>query len=88
MEHRVARREARRASVSPSERALGSAFGLRELRCQSGGKPLRMAYGFDQKRQAVVLLGADKTGQSDKKFYEWFIDAAEKRWIEYLKEVS
>ncbi len=40
----------------------GSVFGLRELRVQSSGKLMRIAYGFDPKRQAVVLLGADKTG--------------------------
>ncbi len=51
-----------------------------------GRKPLRVAYGFDQQRQAVVLLGADKTG--DSRFYEWFVPAADQRWIEYLKEVS
>lgn len=61
-----------------------SAFGLRELRIQSGGKPLRIAYGFDPMRQAVVLLGADKTG--DPNFYDWFVPAADRRWIKYLKE--
>ena len=63
-----------------------SAFGLRELRIQSGGKPLRVAYGFDSRRQAVVLLGADKTG--DPRFYDWFVPKADQRWVEYLKEVS
>jgi hypothetical protein len=73
----------------PHQSALkGSAFRLRELRVQSAGKPLRIAYGFDTKRQAVVLLGADKTGQSTQRFYEWFVAAADSEWIKYLKEVS
>jgi hypothetical protein len=69
----------------PHQSALvTSVFGLRELRIQSGGKPLRIAYGFDPMRRAVVLLGADKTG--DPKFYDWFVPAADRRWIKYLKE--
>ena len=71
----------------PHQSALKtSAFGLRELRVQSGGKPIRIAYGFDPERQAVVVLGADKTG--DPNFYEWFVPKADQRWIEYLKEVA
>jgi hypothetical protein len=62
----------------------GSRHALRELRVQSKGRPLRIAYGFDPKRQAVVLLGADKTG--DDRFYEWFVPEAERLWERYLRE--
>jgi hypothetical protein len=64
----------------------GSTYALRELRVQSGGKPLRILYVFDPKRQAVLLLGADKTGQSDKEFYATFVPHAETLWKEYLRE--
>ena len=37
---------------------LGSRYPLRELRIQSGGRPIRVFYAFDPKRQAVLLLGA------------------------------
>lgn len=64
----------------------GSTYALRELRVQSGGKPLHILYAFDPKRQAVLLLGADKTGLSDKEFYATFVPRAETLWKEYLRE--
>src|SRR5579859_1723355 len=41
---------------------------MRELRVQSGGKPLRIFYAFDPRRQVILLIGGDKTG--DGRFYE------------------
>ncbi len=61
----------------------GSSIALRELRIQSNGRPLRVFYVFDPQRQAVLLLGGDKTG--DKRFYETHIAAAERLYQEYLK---
>jgi len=55
---------------------------LRELRIQSRGRPLRVAYAFDPLRQVVLLIGGDKKG--DDRFYHWFIPTAEKVWLEYL----
>jgi len=43
-----------------SSKILGTA--LRELRIQSGGRPLRAFYAFDPKRQALLLIGGEKTG--------------------------
>jgi hypothetical protein len=62
----------------------GSRYAFRELRIQSGGRPLRVLYAFDPERQAVLLLGADKTGMSDERFYSTYIPQAEKLWKEYL----
>lgn len=62
----------------------GCKVALRELRVQSGGRPVRVFYGFDPKRQAVLLLGGDKTG--DDRFYEVFVPRAERLFAEYLKE--
>jgi hypothetical protein len=66
----------------PSSAIVGSSIALRELRSQSQGKPLRVFYAFDPKRQAVLLLGGDKTG--DDRFYERMIPLAEGLWREYL----
>ena len=63
-----------------------SRYALRELRVQSGGSPLRILYAFDPKRQAVLLLGADKTGMSDERFYTIHIPKAESLWQEYLMD--
>jgi hypothetical protein len=55
---------------------------MRELRVQSGGVPLRVFYAFDPLRQAVVLIGGDKTG--DKRFYDKFIPVADRLYDAYL----
>lgn len=49
---------------------------MRELRVQSGGKPLRVFYAFDPRRSAILLIGGDKTG--DKRFYERTVPVADK----------
>ena len=39
----------------------------RELRVQSGARPLRIFYAFDPRRTAILLIGGDKTGND--RFY-------------------
>ncbi len=43
-----------------------------------------MFYVFDPRRQAVMLIGGDKSG--DKKFYQRMVPIAERIWDEYLAE--
>lgn len=57
---------------------------LRELRIQHGGEPYRVLYAFDPKRNAVLLLGGNKTG--DNRWYEVNVPKAEKLFGEYLRE--
>jgi hypothetical protein len=64
----------------------GSEYPLRELRVQSGGHPLRILYAFDPKRQAVLLVGGDKTGKD--RFYEKTIPKAERLWRKYLADLE
>lgn len=59
---------------------------MRELRVQSGGKPLRVFYAFDPRRSAILLIGGDKTG--DKRFYEWMIPVADDLYDEHLAELD
>jgi hypothetical protein len=58
---------------------------MRELRVQSGGKPLRIFYAFDPRRTAILLIGGDKTG--DKRFYEKYIPIADRLYTVYLEEL-
>jgi hypothetical protein len=64
----------------------GSRLALRELRIQSRGRPLRVFYAFDPVRQAVLLLGGDKTG--DDRFYQTMIPRAEAIFSRYLQELE
>ncbi len=58
---------------------------MRELRVQSGGKPLRIFYAFDPRRSAILLIGGDETG--DKRFYARMIPVADGLYDVYLEEL-
>jgi hypothetical protein len=58
---------------------------MRELRIQSGGRPLRVLYAFDPRRTAILLIGGDKTG--DTRFYERYVPHADALYDEYLDEL-
>jgi len=73
-----------RLGYPQSSSIAGSSIALRELRVQSKGRPLRIFYAFDPARQAVLLIGGDKTG--DKRFYQRMTPIAERLWQEYLDD--
>ncbi|SRR5579871_3617216 len=58
---------------------------MRELRTQSGGRPLRTLYAFDPLRVAILLIGGDKTG--DRRWYERFVPMADKIYDAHLKQL-
>lgn len=57
---------------------------LKELRPRGSAKNYRILFVFDPQRQAVLLIGGDKTGNWDK-WYKKAIKQAEKRYQKYLK---
>ena len=58
---------------------------MRELRTQSGGRPLRTLYAFNPLRTAILLIGGDKTG--DDRWYERFVPVADRLFDEHLNEL-
>ena len=58
---------------------------MRELRVQSGGRPIRVFYAFDPRRTAILLIGGDKTG--DTRFYERMIPVADGLYDSYISEI-
>lgn len=58
---------------------------MRELRIQSGGRPLRVFYAFDPRRQAILLIGGDKTGRD--RFYVEMVPRADDLYDDYLDEL-
>ena len=48
---------------------------MRELRIQHGGQPYRVLYTFDPLRNAILLLGGDKTG--DDRWYDVHVPVAD-----------
>jgi hypothetical protein len=67
-----------------SSKIRGSRHGkMRELRSQCNGYAFRTFYAFDPKRNAILLIGGDKTG--DDRFYERMVSLADKIYDEYLE---
>ncbi len=58
---------------------------MRELRVQSGGRPIRTFYAFDPRRTAILLIGGEKTGND--RFYEEFVPVADRLYDVYLDEL-
>lgn len=48
---------------------------MRELRIQYAGWPYRILYAFDPLRNAILLIGGDKTGQG--RWYEIYVPIAD-----------
>jgi hypothetical protein len=71
----------------PASSAIkGASFALRELRIQSSGHALRVFYAFDPRRDAVLIIGGDKTGRNGDDFYAEMVATSERIWRAYLAE--
>jgi hypothetical protein len=67
----------------------GSAYrNMKELRFKAGGGVWRVAFAFDPLRQAILLVAGDKSGGSEKRFYEQLIAKADKRFDAYLAQLG
>ncbi len=55
---------------------------MKELRAQAGGRAIRMFFAFDPNREAIMLVGGDKTG--DKRFYSRMIALADDLYDRHL----
>jgi hypothetical protein len=58
---------------------------MTELRASEGGA-LRVLFAFDPRRQAVLLIGGDKSGEWND-WYQWAIPAADDLYDMYLDEL-
>jgi hypothetical protein len=48
---------------------------------------LRVAFAFDPKRKAILLVAGDKSGVSEKKFYRHLIAQADDRFDAHLNRL-
>jgi hypothetical protein len=70
----------------PHSSAIGGSKKLRELRIQHHGEPYRVPYAIDPARNAILLIGGNKTGQG--RWYEQKIPIAERVFEEYLRDTG
>ncbi len=59
---------------------------MKELRFEAEDGEWRVAFAFDPKRRAVLLVAGDKTGASQKKFYKRLIAKADARYKKHLEK--
>ena len=60
---------------------------MKELRFKAEGGVWRIAFAFDPNREAVVLVGGDKSGGSETRFYKALIKKADDRYDSYLSDL-
>jgi hypothetical protein len=66
----------------------GSSFpNMKELRFRKEGL-WRFAFAFDPLQQAIVLVGGDKEGENQTKFYKKLIKVADARFSAHLRKVK
>jgi hypothetical protein len=61
---------------------------MKELRFDADGGVWRVAFAFDLRRRAILLVGGDKSGASKQKFYRWLIDIADRRFDRHLDSLK
>lgn len=59
---------------------------MKELRCTAADGVWRIAFAFDPDRQAILLVGGDKSGGSEKRFYKSLIARAIDRFDRHLEK--
>jgi len=57
---------------------------MKELRFSATDGEWRVAFAFDPKRKAILLVAGDKSGVSEKKFYRQLIAKADDRFDAHL----
>ena len=86
VESRLPVRAKKARKLTASSGIEGSKHGhMRELRVQSGGRPVRIFYAFDPRRSAILLIGGDKTGRD--RFYEEMVPVADRLYDVHLEEL-
>ena len=57
---------------------------MEELRFFWQGEVWRVAFAFDPLRQAILLVGVDKGGADQRRFYKRLINTADERYDDHL----
>ncbi|ESZ21360.1 type II toxin-antitoxin system RelE/ParE family toxin [Mesorhizobium sp. L2C084A000] len=61
---------------------------MKELRFDADDGVWRVAFAFDRKRKAILLVAGDKSGVSEKRFYKRLIAKADKRYQGHLDRLA
>jgi hypothetical protein len=61
---------------------------MKELRFSAADGEWRVAFAFDPKRRAILLVAGDKSGGSEKRFYRELIRKADERLDAHLARIE
>jgi len=61
---------------------------MKELRFNTSDSVWRVAFAFDPRRKAVLLVAGDKSGGSEKRFYRRLIEKADRRFDDHLSRIK
>ena len=61
---------------------------MKELRFDAAGGVWRIAFAFDPKRRAILLVAGDKSGGSQKRFYRELIRKVDDRFDAHLNRLK
>lgn len=61
---------------------------MKEMRFGWKGEVWRVAFAFDPRRQVVLLVGGDKSGADQRRFYRRLISVADARYDDHLATLA
>jgi len=61
---------------------------MKELRADTKHQVLRIAFAFDPERSAILLVGGNKSGVNQKRFYRQLIARADALYDEHLEIIA
>lgn len=61
---------------------------MKELRFRAADGEWRVAFAFDRRRSAILLVAGDKSGGSQKRFYRELIKKADARFDAHLAQIG
>jgi hypothetical protein len=61
---------------------------MKELRFRADNGVWRIAFAFDPERRAILLVGGDKSGVSQARFYKKLIHTADARFAGWLSQLD
>ncbi|MGB2622214.1 MAG: type II toxin-antitoxin system RelE/ParE family toxin [Candidatus Acidiferrum sp.] len=61
---------------------------MKELRFSAADGEWRVAFAFDPRRKAILLVAGDKSGRSQKRFYHELIRKADERFFAHIARIA
>ena len=61
---------------------------MKELRFNAADGVWRVAFAFDPLRRGILLVAGDKSGSSEKRFYQQLIQKADSRFNDHLVKLA